>query len=691
MNNDIRLPKNSKVLLATISAVPSLVTSVIKPRHSAEASIHMAQTRSWGRLPALSLVSAVGLLLVATADTFSRSGVGQYEFLFWVGLLMVIVPIAARLASSEPSRRERIGLVVLIGLGFYLVKVMHSPYQFTFADEMVHAYNADQIVQTGTLFNVNPILSVTPLYPGLETVTAALASLSGLSVFGAGLIVVGAGRLILVLALYLFYEEMSGSARLAGVATLLYAATANYLFFSVEFSYESISLPLAAFVLFVVVRRAAAYKSAHHRTLTLIALLGIVTIVITHHLTSYFLALFFIVWFVLLLLVRLIATLRASTKRASGGRRRWKIFAFIDRMTRPGLQPASTHIASERYRGLRALSEPAVLAIIATIACLVWLIGVANLTVGYLSPVLGGAITSIIQTIAGEANTRQLFQSTTGYVAPLWERLMGISAILLMLLGVPFGLRRIWQHFRGHPITMVLAGAALLYFAMLGLRFVPAAWETGNRASEFLFIGLSFVLACAVMELWNLRHAPWLSRIIILCSVAIIFMGGVIAGWPPLLRLSKTVQVTVDNVMIEPQGYAAAGWMRATLGKNNRVATDDSNARLMLTYGEQIPFTGRNPDIKDLLGTPDIPAWEVELMQDNQIQYIAFDRRLISWDNMEGYYFDETGGSPIADTALIDPEVYGKFDKPTNVNRIFDSGNIVIYDVKAMSDVTSSK
>ncbi len=691
MNNDIHLSENSQALLTTASTAPSLVTSTRIPRLTFGAALRTAPSRHWGWLPLLCLVSAVGLLLVAAADTLSRSGAGQDELLFWTGLLMVIVPIAARLASLEPSRRERIGLVVLVGMGFYLVKVMHSPYQFTFADEMVHVSNVNNILQTGALFGHNSILPVTALYPGLETITAALASLSGLSVFGAGLVIAGVGRLILVLALYFFYEEVSGSARLAGIAALLYAATANYIFWSVEFSYETIALPLAVLVLFIAARRAAAYKSAHHLALTLIAVLGILTVVITHHLTSYFLAAFFIVWMVLLLLLRLGAWARASLKTVSAASRHWKMLTVVDRMTRLGPQPVLAQPDSERYRAMRTFSEPAVLAIIATGACLVWLIGIASITVGYLSPVLGGAVNSIVGTIAGEASTRQLFQSTTGYVSPLWERLIGIGSVLLLLLALPFGLREIRRRFRGHPIVLMLLAAALAYFGVLCLRFIPAAWETGNRASEFLFIGLSFVVACAVIEVWNFQRAPWLGRVIVLGSVAIIFMGGVISGWPPLLRLSRTLQVTVGNTTIEPQGLAAAEWMNAALGQNHSVATDESNARLLLAYGGQLPLTGRYPDIKDLLGTPDIPAWEVQLIQDWEIQYIAFDRRRISWDNMAGYYFDDTGSASPAATSLFDPGIYGKFDQTTNINRIFDSGNIVIYDVKALNHVASAK
>jgi len=665
MDNDLRLPKNYRKPL-TAPGPSSAEGMAAKTLRAAET----AQIYSWGWLPALSLTSAIGLLLVAIADTLSRSAPGQYEPLLWAGLLMVILPIAARLASSAPARRERIGLIILLGLGLYLVKVLHSPYGFTFADELVHSYNGTRILETSRLFNANPILAVTPLYPGLETITAAFASLSGLSVFSAGLVVIGIARLIAMLALFLFYEEVSGSSRLAGIAALLYATNANFLFWSAQFSYESLALPLTLLVLYVAARRAATSTSAHHRALTIVALLGITTVVITHHLTSYFLVAFFGVWTLGVLLLRFRAMRKTSAQATS---------------------ESSTQHKANTLSGIRVISDPAGLALFTTIVSLVWLIGVASITISYLLPVFGRAANSIFQIAAGEASTRELFQSVGGYVAPLWERLIGIGSVVVMLLAMPFGLRKIWQNFRSNPIALMLTGAALAYFAVLGLRLSPAAWETGNRASEFLFIGLAFVLAFAVQELWDRQHAPWLGRVTVLGSVAIIFMGGVIVGWSPTLRLSQPLQASIGNVIIEPQGFAAARWMRAALGPGNQVATDESNARLMLAYGGQSTLTGGYPDIKDLLGMSDFPPWQVNLMREQGIQYIAFDRRLISWSNMAGYYFDQTPAGSLPSTDLFDPDVYSKFDKPKGISRLFDSGNLVIYDVRAISNATTTK
>jgi hypothetical protein len=673
MDNDMRLPKNYQETL-TAPAPSSVGSGDAKETWRA---IDTVRAFSWGWLPALSLTSAFGVLLISVADTLARSAAGQYELLFWAGLLIIIVPIAARLASSEAARGERIGLIILLGLGFYLVKVLHSTYGFTFSDELVHSYNVTKILETGKLFNTNPILPVTAFYPGLETVTAALASLSGLSIFGSALVIVSIARLIAMLALFFFFEEVSGSVRLAGISALLYATNANFLFWSAQFSYESLALPLAMWVLLVAARRAATPAGIERRGLTLIAMLGILAVVITHHLTSYFLVIFFGAWTLGLLFLRFRAARTTSAADASE--------------KSSGQEATNRQRDTRPFAGADAISGTGGLALFSMIATLVWLVGVANITPGYLSPVLSHAATSIFQIIGGVASTRELFQSSTGYAAPLWERIVGIGSVLLMLSAMPFGLRKIWQNFRANLIALLLTGAGLAYFAMLGLRLSPEAWETSNRASEFLFIGLVFVIAFTVQDLWNHQPKPWLGRTVVLGSLAIILMGGVIAGWTPTLRLSRPIQVNVGNVVIKPQGYAAADWMRATLGPGNRVATDESNARLMLAYGGQLTMSGKYPDVQDMLATVDFPNWQVELLREWDIQYIAVDRRLISSDNMAGYYFDRTSTGQLPGTALLAPNVYSKFDKPQAISRLFDSGNIVIYGVGAISNAPTVK
>ena len=90
--------------------------------------------------------------------TGSRAAAGWAEPLFWTGLLVLVMPFTARLASTAAPRRERVGLVVLLALALYLVKVVHSPYAFTFPDEFELVGNRNSVqAQLGN--SVPPLLA----------------------------------------------------------------------------------------------------------------------------------------------------------------------------------------------------------------------------------------------------------------------------------------------------------------------------------------------------------------------------------------------------------------------------------------------------------------------------------------------------------------------------------------------------
>ena len=208
-----------------------------------------------GMLLPLSVVIAAGVLLIALADRAAREGGGSREALFWAGIVVIVAPVAVRLCSASPGRRERIWLVVVFGLGMYLAKVAYSPPRIAFSDEFIHLRSVQDDLATGHLFSFNPLLPEAARYPGLGDVTVALVRLTGLSISTAGYIVIGAARLVLMLVIALMVERLSGSARVGGLAAFLYAANPNFLYWSAQFSYESLALPLVTFVIFLVAVR----------------------------------------------------------------------------------------------------------------------------------------------------------------------------------------------------------------------------------------------------------------------------------------------------------------------------------------------------------------------------------------------------------------------------------------------------
>lgn len=628
-----------------------------------------ADSESWGWFPFVSLASACGLLLVAVADMLSRQASPLADIGFWLGLVVIIAPIAVRLASASPSSRERVALVIVLGLALYLVKVMHSPYAFTFSDEYVHQYNAMQILLKGSLFSSNPIIPATALYPGLESVTAALASVSGLSLFVSGLIVIGLARLLLILALFLFYESIGGSARYAGIAAIIYASNSNFLFWSAQFSYESLALPLALVVLFIIARRDIANNRSEQTGFTLIALLGIMVVVSTHHISSYFLALFLSAWVLIRVYNPLNIVYFLQKRRAKSSKGNPDAGSPGDNQGYPeGTAP-----------GLIRGPGPGWLAIVALLLVVAWLYYFARDTLGYIFPIFTNAYNSLVAIIQGTDAPRTLFRSNTGDVAPLWQRITGLTAVVLLAAGLLFGLREFWRGFQKRGLVLILALMGLAYFGTLALRFAPGAWELGNRASEYLFIGLAFLVSLAALKLWHPQGSSWLERAAFIIGMCIVFLGGVISGWSPQLILQQPEQLRVGSVILEPQGIADARWFLSNFGSNNRIVADPSSSRSFLTFGGQYAYESYHADLNDIFGTPDFPAWQGKALQNYSIRYMVFDRRTLSRNSMSGNYFDQTA-DPTSTSQWIDPQVFGKFENVPDISRILDSGNISIYD-----------
>ena len=504
---------------------------------------------------------------MAGADGLSRSGRPGGQTLFWIALLLPFIVAAFRLASPEPTRRERVGIVLVLGLTFYLVKVLQNPFTFLYPDEFVHGYNAQQTLDTDSLFSENPLITITPHYPGLASVTNAFASLTSLQVFGAGVVVVGAARVALMLALFLLFEEVSRSARVAGMATLFYVAHPNFLFFASEYAYESLALPIAVAAT-VGVTRWMSRDAIARRAWALTALIAIAGIVMTHHMTSYALVAF-------LVAVSLVHRLFA----------RWPYF------------------------------NPWRFAVFAFGATIAWLVFVASDTVGYLKPVFFAAFRSTIQAVRSEGATRQLFSSESVHT-PLVERVVALAGVGLIALAMPFALREVHRRYRTSPVALVMTAAACGYLVMLLFRFVPRAWEISNRASEYLFMGAALMLGLVAVKMVDRRHL-FSRQLAVAGAAALIFAGGVMAGWPRDHRLGLPYRIDVHGTALEPQGATAARWSRSKLGTGRRFAADPTNARLMLAQGVET-FAGSSPPYNNILTNATLDPWMVELLNDTE-------------------------------------------------------------------------
>ena len=620
-------------------------------------------TNRWGMLPILALTNASGLLIVSLSYYASILGYGNgvLEPLFLSGLLVIFVPNLLRLLSASPSRLERMCLLCGLGMSIYLVRFMISPLHFSEYDEFLNWRTADAILRTGHLFTKNPVLPVGPYYPGLQIVTNAVSSISGLDTFHAGIAVVSAARLLMLLSLFLLYEQLSGSSRMAGIATTIYMLNPHFLFFDSIFSYESMALPLATFMFYILVRyqsqslvryqSQSANKNYHWAIFAACFVLLVVTV--THHMTDY-------VFDALLLLWAVLSLFQASSRHMRRMRRNLVAIAFF------GI------LLSLAYAFLNP-GNP------------VW---------QYLSAYFGSAFNELGQIIAGSSTARSLFASTSGAQIPVWDRLLITTSVAIIVLGLPFGLLSLWKQHRHNALAVMLGIAAFAYPITQVFRFTDFGSDITDRSSAFLFLSVAYVLTILITHFWPTRKLSWKATAPVAFALILVFLGGVILDSGPGWRaLPGPYEVIADERSIEPEGIQAAQWSLNYLGPDKRMVADRINQVLMLTYGYQYVVTseGDQVDIAPLFFSSQFNSEDTAILRSGRVSYLVVDLRLSTGLPVQGFYYEnfEPGAyhytSPISSVALT------KFNAVPQINRLFDSGNIVIYDVGAIGDGQANK
>jgi hypothetical protein len=587
-----------------------------------------------GWLPVTVLGVAVGLVMIALAYSAARAGSGPSDFLYWLGIMVMIVSGIFALLEPTLTRTERLAIVVVLALGFYLVKVLLEPTAFTFLDEFQHLRTTNDILGTGRLFTDNPLLPVSPLYPGLELATVSFSQLTGLPVFYSGVVILGAARLLFGWAVFSFYESVGASSSVAGVASLIYMSNPGFMFFDSQFAYESFALPLGALVLLSVARRE---EGGQRMGWTAILIAAVAALAVTHHVTALMISAFLLMWAAISVFVR-----RETQAQSPLG--------------------------------------PAFLMLVASVG---WAVYVATSAVGYLAPHLVRALTDVLDLVGGALPGRELFRSGAGLDAPVYERIAALGSVALILAALPFGMWSIWTRHRRSAAAVALAAVAALYPASLALRVTPRGAEIAARASEFLYLGVGFVVAVAIIEFRVVGR--WTARALLTAAGAVLVAGGLVIGLPQWARMPGPYLVGADPRSIEPEGIRAAEWTLQWLGTDNRILADRTNRLLLGTYGQQhaISSAADRVPVAALYLAPSIGPKELEILRVGRIQFVLIDRRLSSALPIVGVYVERGEVAQGAHLEPVSAEALGKFERP-GVGRLFDSGDIQIYDVQSL-------
>jgi hypothetical protein len=631
-------------------------------RHGRQRRRHGRQRSvvSWAAVGTLTVFAVLGLALVAVADNLSSRGYAYHttSVFFWAGMLLIFVPMAGRVLMRGTGRSEQLALIILVGIALYVVKVLASPDGFTNYDEYIHWRNTADILRTHHLFSYNPLLPTASYYPGLAAITAGLVDLTGLSTFASGLIVIGLARILISASFFLIAESVTGSSRAASLASLVYITNPMFLFWSSSFAYEDLGLPLVAFVIwwFGKTRNQPGYLGS------IVTVISIAAIVMTHHLAGVLLAALLVTW--------------------------WLIERFTLRST----------------KGVRSLG---IMALISTAAALIWLFVVARPAVSYLfTDNITPALDQTGSLILHRTSTRHLYASG-GYVSPAWETFAGFAAVGILVLSLPGGLYLAWHvasvqnraaragRLRMSNAPMIIAVAlAIAYPLSLIPRLTPGGVAISGRSSEWVFAGLGCVLglfaeASALQSRGNSnRLNKLLGRLsktpIIICSITIVFIGNITIGTPFYQRLPEESNPPGYPWSVQPDAIAASIWTRKHLGVNQRIGTDATNAVVLATYGDQ--DTLAEEDAWPIFFATTMNESVVREIRADKLRYVLLDWRMtLGVPPSPGYYFSPQETNSGIETQPFPAVALRKFR--SNCSRlIYESGYIQIFDLSRIEN-----
>jgi hypothetical protein len=590
---------------------------------------------TWGALPYLAITTSLGLLGIAFAYRASYDGATWAGLGRWLGLACMFLPVAARLLMRGPSRAERVGLLGLLSIGFYLVKILYSPFDFKFVDELQHWRTAADLLTTGQLFTYNYSLPLSPFYPGLEIITTALVNVTGLHVVTAGLMVVGASKVLFILALYLFYEHVSRSAYVASLGALVAMTNPHFLIFSSSFAYQSLALPLAVLALLLLAKLTRLEGRAFDLTLAA-SVFVIFAVITTHHVTAFMLLAFLGLWAVVAMFVRRSDSAPERTKE--------RLVA-----------------GSSLVIGVTLLS--------------LWITFVAVSTSAYLSQPLLDAFKDVLEFMWRDADAPLLRTPN-----PLHELIISAVTVVLFSCALLYGLWVAFRRYRHNALALALGLGSLSYFVSVALRFSGQGAELSGRLWSFVFVALAFTVALGFA--WLRRTAPNLAYPLQLLTLTVFFLGSVTAGYPAAFsRLPGSYLPSAFERSVEAQGVSVALWSRQ-LGEGQRIATDFTNQALLNTYGDQNAVR----TLTDAMSAPTLTPEVWEDLKTEAVDYVLTDFRLTEALPKTGYYFDP---SDVSTFVYEDPLPRGSFEKfmTPGSDLLLDAGDLKLFDIRSLYEL----
>ena len=588
----------------------------------------------------LSTGIGLGLDGCAVAVAPRNSGIGLLLFLAAYAIPFFI--LVTVLMAASISRSLRYLTIAIIGVYPAVLYRLSSPIVLGGFDEHLHQRTLLDLLHGDGLFSPNPLLPISPYYPGMELFTGVTVRLTGMPVMLGICLVVLLFRLLLVLTLYHLALTVTRSLRTASLVVVFYAVCPQFYSFNAGFAYQTMALTLGLGSL-LLLRRAQLAEGATARRLTILAILALIATVVTHHLTSWIVLGFLICW---------------------------------------------TAIAPRDQRQV-LLRATAVMGI--TVA--IWTANVGTAIIGYLGPIFTGDFHEFEALVRGTVQSQAL-KGSAGTPIPQWEKLFLIFyAVSCTCAAVVFGLILVQRALRYRDRMVGFLGAlCLVYPSTLAAHFVPGAGELGDRASTFFFFPLA--LSCSLVITRDPRVTGRANRIrrprrpvwwLSLASLTtLIYLGALFLGSGPNWEfLPGPYLVSAEARTQDPETLAAVQWAATHLPAGSRIVADRIPADLLAgeagLWPVVTPTQGLQP--ASLYFSETWGPEQTAIVRKLDIRYLYVDQRLSESLPEEGYYIS---GGETPEPERISAAALAKFSSVPGLMPVYQHGPVTIYDTAGL-------
>ncbi len=661
------LPERGEVAVEPLLDAPDIRREPPAPE-SATTPVTAPAGRS--RLGVVLALAGTGLLMQGAADALERTGHASLPLpLFLCGIALIFAACAWRLTGTHASRKERIWVSLVLGLGLLASYVMHHPLLLDSFDELIHVGTLEHLLDSRAVFPTNSILPVSPYYPGLELATAATRWLTGLPLVVDQLFVLAAVRIVLVLVVFLVVERACHSSRAGGIGVLVYAASPQFYGFDAAYAYETLALAFAVAVVYLLFVSIDAARPRMGRLFAL-ALGCIGAVVITHHVTSWLTVGFVVVWAVGLYLTA--HPWRRPTPAGGEPPVATEQQLMAQGSTMPDRDPRSRRRSQARIVGMAAA--------IGVVVCGAWTIYVGRLLSQYVVPVFAAASSDISEALGNGHGNRTLFRNAAGGGSPDWEVLLILaSAIGWCLILVPSLWSVIFKRsVRGGALRYLPAVIAATYPISLLANVSSNSKLVAERATTFIFFGVAVVVGAWLARRIS-RERRIIERVATIGVATVVFVGSLLFGLgPPVDILPGPYVVGGDDLSLGSPSLAVAHWAATHLPAGSHVAADRDNGVLLNAIGGVEPVTPEsgliNPEL--LFFDKSLSLYDIYLIRKADVRYIIIDDRLAQGLPLYGTYIAD--GEPLTRLTLGELNKYNSYPF---VKRIYDNGLIQVYDV----------